>query len=290
MQQQQQQEQHTMSESSSGLNTSCFRFYTSQSSSCSDLSNLDICLPVLSSRNRVIHQIHQPSYDSGIASPLPSDSFKYLTWHELEEHDVQGSQIHCPRVREGPSEEECFLRGEHHTLYAKKQLTEKEKWEQRLQEDWENCMSLNLSYQDLGDLYQVENCIRILRRLIRVERLWLVDNSLTDLSAICLPRCKELKLSKNHFTSFKQLPKIPEIHHLTLDENNIETLDELSDLRHTPLESLVLERNPCEFQENYRKFVFSKLPNLKVLDGIPKLPEDCLPPETNFLCKICTIL
>lgn len=47
---------------------------------------------------------------------------------------------------------------------------------------------LNLSFQDLGDLYQVENLKRILRRLIRVEKLWLVDNSLTDLSAIRLPR------------------------------------------------------------------------------------------------------
>lgn len=32
---------------------------------------------------------------------LPSDIFKYVTWHELEEHDVQGSQICCPRVRKG---------------------------------------------------------------------------------------------------------------------------------------------------------------------------------------------
>nr|XP_056706353.1 uncharacterized protein LOC130478223 [Euleptes europaea] len=178
------------------------------------------------------------------SNTLPSDSFKYLTWHELEEHDVQGSQIRCPRVREGPSAEGCFFRGKHHIHYARKQVTEKEKWEKRLRENWEDCMSLNLSYQDLGDLYQVENFKRILRRLIRVERLWLVDNSLTDLSAICLPRCKELKLNKNHFTSFRQLPKIPAIQHLSLEENNIETLRGLSGLRNTPLESLVLKRNP----------------------------------------------
>lgn len=47
---------------------------------------------------------------------------------------------------------------------------------------------LNISFQDLGDPYQVENFNRILRRLIRVETLWLVDNSLIDLSAIRLPR------------------------------------------------------------------------------------------------------
>lgn len=32
---------------------------------------------------------------------LPSDSCKYLTWNKVEQHDIQGSQLRCPRVREG---------------------------------------------------------------------------------------------------------------------------------------------------------------------------------------------
>ncbi|NXW56126.1 TILB protein, partial [Eurystomus gularis] len=221
---------------------------------------------------------------------LPSDSFKYLGWCDIEEHDVRGNQLHCPRVREGPSEEELFFRGEEHTLKKRKQVTDTEKWQKRLQENWENCAELNLSFQDLGDLYQVDNFKRILQRLIRVEKLWLVDNSLTDLSAIRLPRCRELNVNKNHFTSFKQLPKIPQIQHLSLAENNIMTLSGISDFRHSPLESLILKRNPCEFQERYRQLVFSSLPNLKMLDGVPKLPEDCSPPEIRFFFKTCTIL
>lgn len=47
---------------------------------------------------------------------------------------------------------------------------------------------LNLSYQDLGDPFQQENFLRILRRLIRVEKLQLADNSLTNLSSLHLPR------------------------------------------------------------------------------------------------------
>lgn len=47
---------------------------------------------------------------------------------------------------------------------------------------------LNLSYQDLGDPFQRENFFRILRRLIRVEKLQLIDNSLTNLSSVRLPR------------------------------------------------------------------------------------------------------
>ncbi|RLW00656.1 hypothetical protein DV515_00008559, partial [Chloebia gouldiae] len=185
---------------------------------------------------------------------LPSDSFKYLGWCDIEDHGVRGNQLLCPRVREGPSEEELFFRKEEHPLKRRKQVTDPEKWEKRLQENWENCAELNLSFQDLGDLYQVENFKRILRRLIRVEKLWL-------------------------------LPKIPQIQHLSLAENHITTLSGISDFRHTPLESLVLKRNPCEFQERYRQLVFSNLPNLKILDGIPKLPEDCSPPDVKFFYR-----
>lgn len=32
---------------------------------------------------------------------LPSDSYKYLAWYNIEEHDIQGSQLHCPRIRKG---------------------------------------------------------------------------------------------------------------------------------------------------------------------------------------------
>lgn len=47
---------------------------------------------------------------------------------------------------------------------------------------------LNLSYQDLGDPFQQKNFLRILCRLIRVEKLQLIENSLTDLSSVRLPR------------------------------------------------------------------------------------------------------
>ncbi|XP_051637861.1 uncharacterized protein LOC127468583 isoform X2 [Manacus candei] len=268
-----------------GLTTSNEKFSKSYPSCCSILRDTHPIPPGLSQGRGII----RPSCDSGLPSPLPSDSFKYLGWCDIEEHDVRGNQLRCPRVREGPPEEELFLRREEHTL-KKRKVTDTEKWEKRLQENWENCAELNLSFQDLGDVYQVENFKRILRRLIRVEKLWLVDNSLTDLSAIRLPRCRELNVNKNHFRSFKQLPKIPQIQHLSLAENNIMTLSGISDFRHTPLESLILKRNPCEFQEKYRQLVFSSLPNLKMLDGIPKLPEDCSPPDIRFFYKMCTIL
>ncbi|XP_004756574.1 protein phosphatase 1 regulatory subunit 7 isoform X1 [Mustela putorius furo] len=274
--------QQDMSESSSGRNSSS-QIFPSSSSYCSGPSESHTWSAL--SRNRTLH----PHSDSGISSPLPSDSCKYLTWHKVEQHDIQGSQLRCPRVREGPSTEELLFRQEECTRPAGKRVLEKNKWETWLQENWEDCTNLNLSFQDLGDPYQVANFNRILRRLIRVETLWLVDNSLVDLSATKLPRCRVLNMNKNHLTSFKQLPKIPQIQHLSLAENHIESLTGLSSLCCTPLESLTLKRNPCEFHQNYRKRVFSCLPNLKMLDGIPKLPEDSSPPEANMFSKMCII-
>ncbi|XP_016403022.1 uncharacterized protein LOC107736016 [Sinocyclocheilus rhinocerous] len=222
-----------MSESSSGVNTSSESFPKSHSH-YSDLS--DTHTPV------------ELTPDSGIvATPLPSSRFRFASWHWLEEQDVSGDQLACPRV-------------------------------------------LNLSYQELGDPYQLENFMRILRRLIRVERLQLVDNALRDLSSVRLPRCKILNLHRNNLTSIRQLPKVPEIQHLCLSENSISSLSELSLLKSTPLRSLTLKRNPCQFLEDYRSRVFSCLPKLQVLDGIPKLPEDSVPLSSPAASTFCTIL
>ncbi|XP_054339109.1 uncharacterized protein LOC129033931 [Pongo pygmaeus] len=220
-----------MSESSSGQNTSSQEICPSNSSYYSDPSETHT--GSAPSRRRTFH----PRLDSGISSLLPSDSCKYLTLQKVEQHDIQGSQLCCPRVREGPSEEEQLFRQVECALLPRKRVLDKNKWEIWLQENWEDCKNLNISFQDLGDPYQVEDFNRILRRLIRVETL-------------C---CRILNMSKNHLTSFKQLPKIPQIQHLSLAENHIETLTGFSSLWCTPLESLILRRNPCEFHQNYRK-------------------------------------
>lgn len=234
-------------------------------------------------------RICPPQSDSGISFRLPSDSYKYLAWYNIEEHDIQGSQLHCPRIRKGPSEEWLLSRQAGCAMSPKKRDRERNTWEIWLQETWEDCKKLNISFQNLGDPFQLENFHRILRRLIRVEILWLVDNSLVNLNTIRLPRCRVLNMSKNYITSFKQLPKIPQIQHLSLADNHIETLAGLSSLRYTPLESLILKRNPCEFLQNYRKQVFLCLPNLRMLDGLLKLPEDCSPPDDNSFSKLCIL-
>ncbi|KAJ4935726.1 hypothetical protein JOQ06_017254 [Pogonophryne albipinna] len=200
-----------------GVNTLTGSFPKSHSSQCSDLRVTRTPLSV------------DQSPDSGlVATPLPSSRFRFVSWHRLEQCDVTGDQLTCPRVREGPSDEEL------------------------LQENWENCLELNLSYQDLGDPFQKENFLRILRRLIRVEKLQLVDNSLTNLSSVRLPRCRMLNLQRNHLLCLRQLPKLPAVEHLSLSENAIGSLGGLGALGIGPLRSLNLSRNPVTFTQDYR--------------------------------------
>ncbi|CAN9511489.1 unnamed protein product [Ophioblennius macclurei] len=272
-----------MSESSSGVNTLSSSFPKSHSSQYSDLCVARTPLSV------------DHSLDSGLAStPLPSSRFRFASWHRLEQCDVTGDQLTCPRVREGPSEEELRLRDEGDNYLERgrrrtRREEEGQRWEERRQENWENCAELNLSYQDLGDPFQRENFLRILRRLIRVEKLQLIDNSLADLSSVRLPRCRMLNLHRNHLVCLRQLPKLPAVEHLCLSENAIGSLGGLSALGNGPLRSLNLNRNPVTFTQDYRARVFSCLPKLEILDGIPKLPEDsppCRIPESNRTCNI----
>ena len=111
-------------------------------------------------------------------------------------------------------------------------------------------------------------------RLVRCKQLQLMDNSLSDLSKICLPTCTMLYLNRNCLQSFKKLPKCPNLQYLNLTENSISKLKGLSHLRKYPLKSLVLTRNPVEYIANFRRKVFNELPELELLDGYPRLTED----------------
>ena len=50
-----------------------------------------------------------PDAISPLILKLPSDSFKFLTWHKVEQHDIQGSQLRCPRIREGKEQMYVFF-------------------------------------------------------------------------------------------------------------------------------------------------------------------------------------
>lgn len=210
--------------------------------------------------------------------PPPGHRFRYTIWHELRDNSVKGSDLRHPRVRKGPEIKERIFytladeRGRHihHDIKGtKKQIYEKKT------ESWETCKAVNLSYQELGQSYQLENFIRVLQRLTRAQRIQLMDNEIQELHKITFPRCKHLNLRQNIFCQFKDLPKCPALEVLILSDNSVNSLDDLHLLTKCPsLRCLDLRRNPICFVPEYRQMVFHILPNLKELDDIPKLTSD----------------
>lgn len=223
--------------------------------------------------------------------PLPASKYRYSKWHELEDMDIKGNMLRSPRVRRNPrgfkvenirqlDEEEKLEYGDSDdeefkvALPLKKSKPKKVRNYKNKMENWENAEAVNLSYQDLGHPYQKKEFQRVLRRLIRCEHIQLIENSLTDLSSILLPRCTHLYLQRNFITDFKKLPKAPLLEHLSLQQNNVQSLNGLAVLRKTGVQSLVLKGNPVELDPHYRQKVFRILPQLQLLDGIPMLDSD----------------
>ena len=208
---------------------------------------------------------------------LPSHRYRYSVWHELANTSVKGSDLKAPRIRHAPQEkEELFYRMRdssnrhiHHTLQGQERKNYRDE-----KEHWEGAVICNLSYQDLQHTYQRYNFYRVLKRLVIVEELNLIEDTLTDLHGITFPKCVHLNLSKNHLKSFHHLPTTPCIRELILTCNCIRSLDGLEALRKTPIEHIVLKENPIAFTLNYRPNVFQKLPPLRTLDDLQKVPAD----------------
>lgn len=236
--------------------------------------------------------------------PLPASKYRYSKWHELEDMDVKGNMLRSPRVRKNPrgfkvehirklDEEERLEYGDSDddefrvALPLKRNKPKRVRNYKNKMENWENAEAVNLSYQDLGHPFQKKEFQRVLRRLIRCEQIQLIENSLTDLSTVLLPRCTHLYLQRNFITDLKKLPKAPLLVHLSLQENNIQSLNGLEVLRKTGVQSLVLKGNPVALDPNYRQQVFRILPRLQILDGIPLLDSDLQDGVTN--AKSCVI-
>ena len=55
------------------------------------------------------------------------------------------------------------------------------------------------------------------------------------------------------FFQWQKLPKAPLLVHLSLQQNNVESLNGLEVLRKTTIQSLVLKGNPVELNPTYRQ-------------------------------------
>ena len=113
---------------------------------------------------------------------------------------------------------------------------------------------VNLSYQDLGEEYQLKNFHRCLNRLHLCKRLQLMDNSLSSMKKVTLPCCVYLNLSRNQVASCTSLPKSPNLEHLSIASNNIVSMTSLQSLarKYPHLKTLMLKGNPVADAPEYR--------------------------------------
>jgi tRNA wybutosine-synthesizing protein 2 len=100
--------------------------------------------------------------------------------------------LRAPRIREGPRKGDRQYQNppddsEPHPGSNEGRFSKRANFRNEM-ENWENTTCANLSFQDLGDDFQQENFLTTLRKLVRCEQLQLIDNSLTDLSSVSLPR------------------------------------------------------------------------------------------------------
>lgn len=209
---------------------------------------------------------------------LPSHKFQFSVWHNLRNVTLKGTQLKAPRVRDGPPEKEkefYHLKDEdneyiHHSLKGKQRIY----YEQKM-ENWQHAQFVSLNYQKLNDRYQQDSFYKILKQIPNVRHLNLVDNGITGLRWYSFPKCEVINLSNNYISSFGCLPSLPSIRSITMEDNDVHCFGGLSRFDSTPLEELNLRGCPITFVINYRQRIFQILPNLKVLDGIPKLNSDC---------------
>jgi hypothetical protein len=116
-------------------------------------------------------------------------------------------------------------------------------------ERFEETTVLNLSYQELGDPFQLKNFHRILSRLSAVRRLTLTDNFITSLRRFSFPDLNALFLQRNNIKSCKALPKAPKLEILDLSENLVTSSSGLG--RYKALTTLRMDGCPISYAENY---------------------------------------
>lgn len=225
--------------------------------------------------------------------PLPASKYRYSKWSQMEETEITANMLKTPRVRKPPrgfqvdtvlmlQEQERMMLAEDDDDVVDLNIPKKSRWRrnkkrryQNKLENWEKCECVNLSYQDLGHPYQMKEFLKVLRRLIRSEYIELMDNGLSDMSTVYFGRCRHLFLQRNQMTNLKKLPRFGRIEHISLQQNNITSLQGLEVLKKTnTLKSLILKENPVALQPGYRAKVFSILPDLVLLDELPRLETD----------------
>lgn len=171
------------------------------------------------------------------------------------------------------------------------------------EENLENVGVLELQVDTIGGAHQAECIGRLLPNvqqlrlnnsnvgfirdfgtgLLKLQVLWLCRSSLQDIGGItALPCLQELYISFNDVRELSSLCMHEALQVLDVEGNLIESFDEVESLQSvTTLRELTLSSNAvCKSEACSRDAIFHSLPQLKVLDDVPR---DCHVPDAPGL-------
>ncbi len=127
-----------------------------------------------------------------------------------------------------------------------------------------------------------------------LKELWLNGNTLKKVSFPAdtwAPSLEILQLKDNEIESLEALPGMPMLRHLDLSFNEIQSFQELENLRCCPaMETLCLNDNPVAGHADYRREVICILPSLLELDGVPISEEERQAILTNRYASLTNVI
>jgi Leucine-rich repeat (LRR) protein len=125
------------------------------------------------------------------------------------------------------------------------------------------------------------SCCENFRNLLKLENLILDDNYIFEFIGLeNLPKLEKLSLNRNQFKEFisDQIPKLPCLSRLDLNENFIDSIQEINKLRFPKLTEINLAGNPCfEGGSGSSKMdILSQLTEFHIthIDGEEVIPTD----------------
>ncbi|ETO18104.1 protein phosphatase regulatory subunit, partial [Reticulomyxa filosa] len=115
-----------------------------------------------------------------------------------------------------------------------------------------------------------------LRENFKIEELYLSHNGFTQMDdgLLCLVNLRVLDMAGNQITKIENLQRCTRLQELWLNDNRIDSFDGLQCIvdSRCPLQTIYLERNPIEINNEYKIYklaILSRFPHLKQLDALP---------------------
>lgn len=195
-----------------------------------------------------------PSYHT---NPMPDFAAR---WTLIPNINMPCESLTAPRIRLAPTE----LKHRQKVLGKMRDAASRESQAPKP-------YALDLAHQTLGDPYQYEAFTTFWDINKEAKVLTLVDNELDDILDLDLTNVKKIYLSRNNFSTFHNIPDMPNCEAMYINNNFITSVSGLTEDKFPKLKKLEMMANPVEESglEEYQRKIKKALPKLEWLNDVP---------------------